>query len=117
MTPGEIPISDAANICKKRQCAYVVVFGVRADGERFCVATYGKTKALCKVAGTIGDQVAESVLNGKVRAPEAEPPDTIRDVLRGCPHCEYDEAEGGLINHCDMCCRKITSMIWQHFHE
>jgi methionyl-tRNA synthetase len=25
-----------------------------------------------------------------------------------CPHCEYDEAEGGLVNHCDVCCRKIV---------
>jgi hypothetical protein len=25
-----------------------------------------------------------------------------------CPHCEYDEAEGGLVNHCSTCARKIV---------
>jgi hypothetical protein len=25
-----------------------------------------------------------------------------------CPHCEFDEAEGDLIDHCDRCCRRIA---------
>ena len=73
MKPGEIPISDAADICKKRGCAYVIVFGVKADGERFNVTTYGVTKKLCKLAGNIGDQFAQAVLDGKVHPPEHEP--------------------------------------------
>jgi len=34
--------------------------------------------------------------------------------FEGCPHCDYD-AEGGLVNHCDTCCRVITSKAWDVF--
>lgn len=34
-----------------------------------------------------------------------------REFESGCPHCEYDEAEGGLFNHCDQCCRRITTKL------
>ena len=82
MKPGIIPISDAADICKKRGCAYVIVFGLREDGERFCTATYGKSKQLCKLAGAIGDQFADAVLDGRVR-----PPAVFRSVrfISGAP--------------------------------
>lgn len=73
MKPGDIPISDAAEICKKRGCAYVVVFGVREDGNQFHVTTYGMTKKLCKLAGAIGDQIADAILDGRVHPPETEP--------------------------------------------
>jgi hypothetical protein len=73
MKPGVIPISDAEAICNKRSCAYVIIFGVREDGERFHVTTYGMTKKLCKLAGIIGDQFADAVLNGRVAPPEQEP--------------------------------------------
>jgi hypothetical protein len=73
MIAGEIPISDAADICKRRGCAYVIVFGVREHGDRFHVTTYGMTKKLCKVAGAIGDQFAEAVLKGNVVPPDTEP--------------------------------------------
>lgn len=37
---------------------------------------------------------------------------TIKKILSTCcPHCEYDEAEGGLINHCDKCCRRIVTKL------
>ena len=48
-----------------------------------------------------------------------------RDVLRDraflqalialdtcCMRCDYDEAEGALVNHCDACCRKIVRALW-----
>lgn len=38
--------------------------------------------------------------------------DDLRELFwRGCPQCERDEAEGGLVNHCDKCCRKITEAV------
>jgi hypothetical protein len=83
MNPGEIPIADAAKICKARGCAYVIVFGVREDGQRFHVTTYGKTKTLCKVAGSICDQMADAVLNGKVAPPPKEPQDWIDTAADG----------------------------------
>ena len=33
-----------------------------------------------------------------------------------CGHCDYDEAEGGLMDHCDKCCRKITTKLWEITH-
>lgn len=81
MKPGEIPISDAADICKKRGCAYVIIFGLRTDGERFHVTTYGMTKKLCKLAGNIGDQFADAVLQGRVVPPQEEPPDKLQDRI------------------------------------
>lgn len=87
LKPGEIPISDAANICKHRGCAYVIVFGVREDGQRFHVTTYGKNKQLCKLAGSIGDQIADAVMKGHVKPPESEPPDSVQDeLLEACEH-------------------------------
>ena len=78
---GRIPISDAAEICKKRGCAYVIVFGVAENGEQFHVATYGRSKALCKVAGAIGDQIADAILSGKVAPPSEEPEDGPAETM------------------------------------
>ena len=41
--------------------------------------------------------------------------DAIKKILNEttCGHCEYDEAEGLLINHCDKCCRKIIRQIFE----
>jgi hypothetical protein len=30
-----------------------------------------------------------------------------------CSKCDYDEAEGALINHCDACCRVIVQKLWK----
>lgn len=40
-------------------------------------------------------------------------PESVRKLLGGCCRCEYDEAEGGIMNHCDACCRKITAAVWE----
>ena len=39
----------------------------------------------------------------------------FRDLLEeGCHQgCDYDEAEGDLIDHCDACCRKITVLAYE----
>ena len=40
-----------------------------------------------------------------------------RKVLKNthCMKCEYDEAEGDLLNHCHSCLRKIVSDMWCAF--
>jgi len=30
-----------------------------------------------------------------------------------CNTCEYDEAEGVLLNHCGKCCREIVTKLWK----
>lgn len=38
-----------------------------------------------------------------------------REIVRTCcPSCDYDEAEGDLLNHCDKCCRRITRDLYIH---
>lgn len=37
----------------------------------------------------------------------------LRKSLAGCRSCDYDEAEGGLVNHCDACCRRVTAAAWE----
>lgn len=36
-------------------------------------------------------------------------------LLDGCGTCRFDEAEGGLEDHCDSCCRKLTALAHQLF--
>lgn len=38
------------------------------------------------------------------------------ETEKGCSKCEYDEADGGLFNHCDTCCRRITTFAWGLAH-
>lgn len=36
-----------------------------------------------------------------------------RKILQSqCAQCEYDEAEGGFIDHCDGCCRRIVTELY-----
>ena len=39
----------------------------------------------------------------------------IEAALQGCGSCDWDEAEGGLVNHCAACCRKVTMAAWEAF--
>lgn len=38
----------------------------------------------------------------------------IMEILgTSCRKCDFDEAEGVLIDHCDECCRRIVGLIWE----
>lgn len=38
----------------------------------------------------------------------------LKQLLRnGCSACDFDEAEGYLLNHCDKCCREITTLAYE----
>jgi len=41
----------------------------------------------------------------------------IHKVLKGCVDCDLDEAEGELIDHCDVCCRKVTALVWEMLYR
>lgn len=41
----------------------------------------------------------------------------LRKILEGCSRCDFDEAEGELVNHCDACCRKVTRFCYLNFHK
>lgn len=38
-------------------------------------------------------------------------------IVTQCSQCDYDEAEGGLVDHCDECCRKVTRYVWRTLTE
>lgn len=69
----KIPISAARKLSEQHRMPLVVIFGIAADQEHFCITTYGATKQLCKLAASYGEQMAQAVLHGTVAAPETEP--------------------------------------------
>lgn len=44
---------------------------------------------------------------------------TFREVVgtTRCSQCEYDEAEGAILNHCASCCHRITQAAWKFARE
>jgi len=69
--PGVIPISDARNIGQKHKCPLVVVFAIEEDVTRFTVTTWGRSKELCQVAASFGQQFRDAIFNGVVEPPES----------------------------------------------
>lgn len=43
------------------------------------------------------------------------PLERMRAALQGCGECEYDEAEGGIMDHCPKCKLKVTQLAWDFF--
>ncbi len=39
----------------------------------------------------------------------------IERLEDGCSSCDFDEAEGGLVDHCDTCCRWLTTQAYELF--
>lgn len=70
---GKIPIKAAQSISDAHDQAMVVIFGVAQQGNRFCLTTYGKTKKLCKLAGSFADQIADLIHAGAIVPPATEP--------------------------------------------
>lgn len=71
---GKIPIRTAETIADRYGCQAVIVFGLHDGGAHFCVTTYGQTKGLCRWAATLGEQIADKILDGTI-APEPTPRD------------------------------------------
>jgi hypothetical protein len=71
--PGKIPIADARALSKKHNCPIVVIFAIDATGDRFNLTTYGETKALCRHAASLSEQIAEAILKHKIKPAPAEP--------------------------------------------
>lgn len=66
----------------KFDCGVVVTFAIKNNGEQFQVTTYGRTKALCKLAGEFGKQITKGVKNGTIEPPATEPFDMPPDAIR-----------------------------------
>jgi hypothetical protein len=76
---ARIPISVAREVSGRHGCPVVIVFGIEAGGDRFTVTTYGASKALCRHAAALADQIASAVLDGTI-TPAAREPLQLPDV-------------------------------------
>jgi hypothetical protein len=65
---GVIPISDARDLGKKRECPMVVIFAIEKSRKRFTVTTWGETKEMCQLAAGYGDDIADALLGGTLIA-------------------------------------------------
>jgi hypothetical protein len=70
---GRIPISAARQVSERHGCPVVVIFGIEAGGDRFTVTTYGATRALCRHAASLADQIAKAILHGTITPAAREP--------------------------------------------
>jgi hypothetical protein len=70
---NKIPISEGKRICEKYDAPVVIVFTLLDGGNTFNVMTYGATKKLCRHAASLGNQIADKVLDGTI-APETTEP-------------------------------------------
>ena len=73
MSDGQIPVVDAQAIGVKHDLPVVVVFAIHGEGEGFSTTTWGRTKKLCRLAASYGQQLSEAILSGEVIPPQAEP--------------------------------------------
>lgn len=58
---------------KKFDRPVVVTISLDPNGKSFHLTTYGKTRSLCKVAGSFGDRIVEGIQSGAIKPPEVEP--------------------------------------------
>lgn len=64
---GKIPIKAAERVSEQYDCPMVIIFGIERGGKEFCVTTYGQDRSLCSYAATLGEQITEAILKGKIR--------------------------------------------------
>jgi hypothetical protein len=76
---GKIPIAEAQRIAEKFGAPIVIVFSIHDGGNSFNVISYGQSKALCRHAASLGDQIAQKVLNGEI-SPVTTQPMNLPDV-------------------------------------
>jgi hypothetical protein len=70
---GKIPISTARQVSERHGCPVVIIFGLEAEGNRFTVTTYGASKALCRHAASLAEQIAGAILDGTITPAASEP--------------------------------------------
>jgi hypothetical protein len=70
---SKIPIAEGERLSKKYEAPIVIVFAIQDKGDTFSVMTYGASKALCRHAASLGNQITEKVLSGAIAPEEVEP--------------------------------------------
>ena len=59
---GKIPVKAAEKLANEYDCPIVLIFAIHDNGDKFCVTTYGKSKALCRHAASLGKQFSEGIV-------------------------------------------------------
>lgn len=75
---NKIPISEGKRISEKYNAPIVIMFTILDGGDTFNVMTYGASKKLCRHAASLGNQIADKVLDGTI-TPEQEEPTHLPD--------------------------------------
>ncbi len=70
---GKIPIAEGERLSAKYKAPIVIVFSLHDNGDTFNVMTYGQSKALCRHAASLGEQIAQKILNGEIAPAQDEP--------------------------------------------
>lgn len=65
----------------------------------------GASRGIVVNGPTYAKQVVEDLASMRARTMV----EALSELDRQCGHCEYDEAKGGLLRHCDGCCRRIVA--------
>lgn len=64
--PTRISIQTAKEVSKKYDYDMVLVIGIRAEDGAGSIATYGKTKELCRHSARYGEAVASAIFGEKI---------------------------------------------------
>lgn len=73
--PTKIPISEARKISEKYAAPIVLIFAITDGGDRIAVTSYGESRALCRHAAYLSDQITDKALNGEIVPLQEEPMD------------------------------------------
>ncbi len=76
---GKIPISEGKRLCTEYAAPIVICFTLHDGGESFNVMSYGATKALCRHAASLAEQMAKKIFDGEI-APVQDEPMNLPDV-------------------------------------
>lgn len=71
--PSSPDIKALQDFAEEFDRSVVVAFSLEPDGDTFHITTYGKTKSLCKLAASLGDEISKGIADGAIRAPIIEP--------------------------------------------
>lgn len=74
-----IPIIKAKELSKQYNWDRILIIGMDSSDGSGCIATYGATKELCKLAGELGDRIGTQIFeNGELKDKST------------CKHITYD---------------------------
>lgn len=104
-------IEHLKDFSKKFNRPVVVTLSIYPDGENFHMTTYGATRKLCKLAGALGDEIAQAIHAGAIHAPQLEP--KTMGLMSSVKQWVADPADGLLLELRCGCGGQMTVGSWK----